>query len=164
MSDERHRRITVVLVLLSATVGCLIWFGATPVAPQAGVFADNDEVMTDYTTHLNSRVVVSGQVIDTDPLTIRAKSDIGDTIDLRVSNADSPPTEGDVLSVYGTLRQDQQIVAINTVVKPAGNYWRTRVLSALAGLWVLWRGLRHWKPDPRAVLIERQEHKEGSDA
>lgn len=157
MYDERHRRLAVTFVLLAAMVGCLIWFGAMPVAPEIGVFAGNEGTITDYGAHLDSRVVISGPVVHTDPLTIRAETGSGDMLHLRVTGADSQVAEGDVLSVYGVLRPDQEIAAINTVIKPMGSYWRTRVLSAIACLWVLWRGMRHWRPNIHAVLIERRE-------
>ncbi len=78
-------------------------------------------------------------------------------MDIQVTSVRRTLAEGDVLSVYGTLHPGQRIEAIETVRKPAGGYWRTRALSLLAGLWVLCRGLRHWRPDIRTMLIQRRD-------
>jgi hypothetical protein len=157
MSDGRQQRVALVAILLAGTLSCLVWFGATPIVPEAGVFPENDEVILNYDANVGDRVLLSGPVASKDPLIIHAETETGDTMALRVTNADPQLSEGDVLSVYGVLQPGQQVEAINTVVKPAGNYWRTRILSAFAGLWVLWRGLHHWRPNVRAVIIERRE-------
>jgi hypothetical protein len=151
----------VLIVLLIGTFACLVWFGSAPVAPKSGVYPGNDEVVLNYDANVGDRVIVSGPVVSKDPLIIRPETGTGKSIELRVTNAGPLPSESSVLSVYGVLQPDQQIEAINTVIKPAGNYWRTRIFSALAGLWVLRRGLRHWRPNVRAFIIE---YREDSDA
>ncbi|WP_135303753.1 hypothetical protein [Haloarcula amylovorans] len=152
-----YRRILGLILILGAVGCCLIWFGSLAPAPGLGVPADNEDVVPNPATFVGAPIAVDGPVIETTPLTIRLQSESGATLDLRVTGVNRPLSEGDVLSVYGTLESENQVSAINTVRKPAGNYWRTRVLSLLAGLWVLWRGLRYWRPNVQAVLIERRQ-------
>jgi len=157
MSDRHHHRVIILVILFAITFSCLVWFGATPVISEAGVFPGNDEVITDYESHLDSRVVMSGQIVETAPLTIRTETETGEEMSIRITGIETQFAEGNVLTVYGILQPKQEIVAISTVVKSAGSYWRARVLSAIAGLWVLWRGFRHWQPSIRAVLIKRRQ-------
>jgi len=157
MFKNVHIRASIFVLLSGTVLSCLVWFGAVPIAPENGIFPDNDDVIENHEKYTGDRVVVDGTIIATDPVTIRVRADSGTTIELQITEIDRDIVEDDVLSVYGTLQPDQQITAINTVVKPSDSYWRTRIFSAIAGLWVLWRGLRHWRPNVRDVLITRRE-------
>jgi len=146
------------VIFLLSTIGiCLILFGGAPIDPSAGVFPGNAEIVENYDEHIDSRVVISGPVVTVAPLTIEVSAETGETVTLRVSGVERGPAVGDVLSVYGTLQPDRRIESVETVRKPAENYWRTRALSLFAGLWVLWRGRKHWRPNVRAVLIEQRD-------
>lgn len=145
----------VVVVLAAIGVG-LVWFGTLPPAPESGAYPENSDVIGDYGRYVGDRVKLWGRVINTDPIRIRVITSSSESIVLRIKGINREVARGDVLSVYGTLRPDQQIETIGTVRKPQDSYWRARVLSALAGLWVLWRGLRAWQPSLARAVVEQR--------
>ncbi|WP_135366096.1 hypothetical protein [Halosimplex halophilum] len=162
MHRERAAYRAVVLVVL---VGCLgaaiVGFGSLGPHPDQGIPAGTGDVASGYDDYLGQQVHVYGTVVSTDPLQIRGESTLHGPVELTVDGYDGAAQEGDVLSVYGVLRPESTVEAIEVVRKPGGSYWRTRVLSAVAGLWVLMRLLRHWRIDllrlqarPRSRPIE----------
>ncbi|WP_276272963.1 hypothetical protein [Haloarcula litorea] len=156
MSERPRHRLLAVGILLAVIGLALVWFGSLPPAPEAGVYPENSDVVGDYDTYVGDEVGLWGPVVSSDPIRIRVTASSGASVVLTVEGVDREVARGDVLSVYGTLRPDQQVEAIETVRKPQDSYWRTRVISALAGLWVLWRGLRAWRPSLARAVIERR--------
>jgi hypothetical protein len=141
------------LVLVTAVVGCLVWFGTLQPAPGQGVTPDEDAVIEDYDAYVGDRVSVAGTVTSTDPLVIRLATDDGRSRLLTVDRARVDVATGDNLAVYGRLQPDSRIVAQNTVRKPGDTYLRTRLISAVAALWVLARALSHWKIRPSELRV-----------
>ncbi|WP_254279315.1 hypothetical protein [Haloarcula marina] len=122
-----------------------------------GIPPGDDDVVSSYETYVGERVLLSGPVANTDPVRVRITAANGDSMTVGVDGLETAVAVGDVVSVYGILEPDGRVSALETVKKPANNYVRTRVLSALAGLWVLWRGIRHWRPVPSASRIDRRD-------
>jgi len=149
-------RLLAFIALLVAVFGCLIWFGTLGPSPGAGSPPGNDDVVHAIEDYRGDRVLVNGPVVDVDPLTIRVVAQTGDALDFYVRDLDREIDDGDVLSVYGTLRSGTAIETIDAVHKRGGNYTRTRLLSLLAGLVVLVQGVRYWQPSVREFVIRRR--------
>ncbi|QLH81263.1 hypothetical protein [Halosimplex pelagicum] len=147
----QRKRVAYRAVALAVLIGCLgaamIGFGSLDTHPDKGVPPGNDEVAAAYGDYLGQRVHVYGTVVSVDPLRIRGETVLNGPVELTVDGYEESAQKGDVLSVYGVLRPENTVEATEVVRKPGGSYWRTRLLSAIAGLWVLIRLLRHWRID-----------------
>jgi len=141
------RRLVAVGALVCLGLMAGVYYGGQPPDPSLGAPPSSDELIANYGAYLDQAVVVTGAVTDTDPLTITATSQYGETIDLRLQHVGVQVMGGDYLSASGTVRPNNTIAATNTVKKPGSTYWRTRLLSLLAGLIVLGVALRHWQFD-----------------
>lgn len=152
-------RILVVFVLLAAIGGCLVWYGTLGPAPTAGVPPGDEDVLSSATEFVGEEVLVSGTVVETDPLTVEISAD-GHTGSVVIEQSTTMGVTGDTLVVYGDLVAEDRIAARSVVHKSAGDYRRTLVVSAVAGLWVLLRSLRHWRLEPRKLRVVRRTAKE----
>lgn len=136
------------LLLLIGCLGALVVdFGSLGPHPEQGIPPGTGEITSAYDDYLGQQVLVYGTVTSVDPLRIRGESLLHGPVELAITGYSGPVETGDTLSVHGVLRPEQTVEATEVVRKPGGTYWRTRVLSAVAGLWVLVRLLRHWRID-----------------
>lgn len=158
MMGDRRIRLVVLIGLLVALFGLLVWFGSLSPAPAAGAYPGEEELATDYEQFVGERVVVSGQIIATDPVTIQASYGAGETMTLRVTNVSEDGTAGDSLRVYGVAKPDGEIRALNAFTVP---WWGSQYavgVSALAGVWVFLRTINHWRVDTDDWALERRAH------
>jgi hypothetical protein len=156
MIDTARGRIAVVLLVLAVHILLFPVYAAQPVNPDAGVFPGNDDVIETPDRYVGDRVTVSGDVRQTEPLTISVDAK-GDTIRVTITDADASPASGDFLRVYGFLEGPQEISAIETLVVPSSGRWYAWTVSALAGLWVLARLLAHWRVDTDTLAFEPRD-------
>lgn len=148
-------RIALVVVLLGVLAGQFVWFGSDPPpAPARNLFGTNlDE---NYDSYVDERGVVDGTVVSTAPVVIAIDRDDTD-VRLTISGLDRQVSTGDRLRVYGVLRPDHEMDAIDTVVVPAWGLPYTYAVSAVSGLWVLSRTVRDWRFDVARLTLERRE-------
>jgi hypothetical protein len=102
---------------------------------------------------VGDRVVVGGTVIETDPLTIEAEPVPGEPIAFVVENTARTPDIGDALTVYGTLRSENRIRAIEQVHTEPWERQYMYLVSFLGGLWVLGRLCNGWRFDRESISI-----------
>lgn len=150
-------RTIAILSLLALLGGLCVWYGALAPAPALGDHPDEDQLATDADRYLGAQVTVSGRVVATDPVTIRAEVGADETMHLTITDLASTPTVGAQFRVYGIVEDHRTVRARNAVAVPRWGHWYTWSVSFLAGLWVLARILRHWRLDPTDWTLQPRE-------
>jgi hypothetical protein len=125
-------------------------------APGLGAPPDGTDLTEDAAAYVGQEVVVGGTVVIADPLTIEVTGGTGERARFRVAGVDRELRAGDRLYVQGVLESAGEIAVTAVVYTPTADFRRTFLLSALAALWVLGRGLRHWRPDWRRLVLRRR--------
>lgn len=163
-NSNLHRyvlRLAVVATVVVAVLASSVLFGSLPPAPESGVPPGTDELVTEYDMYVGTKVLTAGPVLSTDPIRIRVKSNYGETMVLRVEGVDRSVSPGDHLTIYGVLKEGNRITAVDTVRKPGWAYLLTRVISFVAGLWVLGRALLHWQFDASQFVFALRPNPSG---
>jgi len=156
MIDSASGRILAVWVLLCALAGLAVLHGTQPTNPDAGVYPDTEELVTDPDRYVGERVTAYGVVRDTDPLV--AVLEHGDrAVAYEVVDADVDAEPGDRFRVYGVLEAPGRVRAIEAFTVPPRGLWYAIGISFLAGLWVLARLVAHWTVDPRRLALHPRE-------
>lgn len=142
-------RAVLLVLLLGALFGLLVWHGSLEPDPSVWALPGAEELGDDYGSYLGERVTVWGQVVQTDPVVIAVHYDVDRVIRLRVVGLDDSlrVSNGDRLNVYGVVEPARKIRVVNVVRIPASGVWYTYAISLLAGLWVLGRLVLHWRVD-----------------
>ncbi|MFC5365320.1 hypothetical protein [Salinirubrum litoreum] len=150
-------RAFLVCVLLAVLFGACVAYGSVGPAPERNVYPDHRDIADDYDRYVGDRVVVSGEVVSTDPLVVSASDGQGAETEYRIVESDRSPAVGQSLWTFGVARPDSVIAANRGVVVPAYGSLYAYGASALAGGWVLGRVVRRWRLDPEAGLVRRDE-------
>lgn len=158
MRQSRWIRVAMLVLLLGALFGLMVWRGSLEPDPAVWALPGPEQLGTDYGRYLGDRVAVWGQVVRTDPVVIRAQYGVDRVIRLQLVGLDDSlqVTEGMRLNVYGVVEPDNTIRALNVVRIPAWGVTYTLSISFLAGLWVLGRIVRHWTVDTRDWTLRRR--------
>lgn len=143
------RRAVGLVALCCLSVTLLVWFGSLGPAPGVGAFPTGDALATDYGEHVGSEVVVTGPVIDRNPLTVATGLDR--SLRLQVVGYDGQPDPGTRLRLHGTALGGKRLQVSSGFAVPDRGLWYTWGISFLAGLWVIARLVRGWTID-RDVL------------
>lgn len=138
-------RALAVLVLLLVLAVLFVGHGATGYDPERNHYPDEEQLVEDYDAYVGERVDLSGEVVNEDPVVIDAGTPAGDSFELRIENVDEPVSEGERLSVFGTVEPDRTIEAERTLVREPWEITYMYGISLLAGLWVLARFVREWR-------------------
>lgn len=149
------------LVLVLGSV-CLLYGGQTAVQSGAAL-PQADDLGYDAERYVGTAVEVSGIVINTDPVVIGAQYNYyaagerhGGFFTLTLRGITIDLAERQVVQVYGVLESPDALAVQNLVVIPARNLLYMYAVSFVAGLWVLWRLLAHWRLDPASFAITKR--------
>lgn len=156
MLRSPRARAVLVLLVLGAQFGLLVWHGTLAPAPEVGDYPNSADLVADYDRYAGDRVAVSGAVVATGPVVVELRSG-GDSRRLTVRELSVPVERGDRLRVYGVADPDGTVRAINAFTVPRWGLWYTYAVSFLAGLWVLARLGRHWTVDRTALGLAPRE-------
>lgn len=138
------QRVALIAVLLVALTGLLVWYDTLDPDRADNNLPEASDVKDNPGTYVAERVSVGGTVVETDPLTIE---DEGLTFVIENAAADSKVEAGDRLRVHGTLDANNHIDVSTTIHSEPWEYYYMYVVSLVAGLWVLGRGLNRWTVD-----------------
>jgi len=157
MELSRPQRFGLICLLLTALFGLLILGGIDrPPAPELGAYPGADDIATQPDEYHNQRVSFGGDVVSTDPVIVEAVYETQHglaTIRLRITDLEPTVTDGDRLQIFGVLLDAETVRATNVVVVPRTDLWYAWSISAIAGLWVLGRLLRHWTIDTNSGAV-----------
>jgi len=142
MGGTLRWRVVTIVALLCLLAGLVVLSGAIEPDPAKGEYPGTDEIDEDPDAYVGDRVVVAGTVVETSPVTIEN----GDRTYV-LDNVDSAVAVDDELVVYGTLRAEDRIDAIETVGQEPWELQYMYLVSLLAGLWVLGRLVNRWTID-----------------
>jgi hypothetical protein len=149
------RRALLVCLLLVVLFGTFVAYGSLGPAPDRNVYPDTRDLADDYDRYVGDRVVVSGEVVSTDPLVVAATDGRGGEVKYRIVQTSKRPAVGEDLRVFGVARDGGVIAARDGFVVDDGGSVYAYGASALAGGWVLGRLVRRWRLDPEAGLVRR---------
>ncbi|MFP9191227.1 hypothetical protein ACLI4Q_06130 [Natrialbaceae archaeon A-CW1-1] len=154
MADSRVIRLLALGLLLGALVGLFIVSGTLEPAPEVNDYPNTDHLEESPHTLLNEQAGVSGLVVATDPVVIQLEN--GDEYVI-----EGAPTAdvGQGLSVFVTVHEPATDSTRGTLEAHDGvarDQWEITymyVVSIVAALWVIARGLHHWRLDGRRLAF-----------
>lgn len=153
MADRSGIRLLAVTALFVVLFGLFVLAGTVQPDPADRNYPSEADIAADGERYVGDRVVVGGTVIETDPLTIEAEPVPGELIAFVVENTARTPEIGDTLTVYGTLRAEHRIRAIEPIHREPWEMQYMYVVSFLGGLWVLGRLGNGWQFDRKSMSI-----------
>ncbi len=156
MFKDPKIRFTVIVFLIIILVSMFIWFGSLGPEPSNGAYPGKEELFEDYDDHVGEKVEVTGDVVDTDPLTIKIER-LDEEMKLQVTGTDIQSEGGDKLQVFGVLHEDHSIRAENAVRLPLGNYIYMYAVSIVAAIWISIRIITRWRWDGKEHRIEERD-------
>ena len=147
----------IILLLLGALGGLMVWYGSLNPAPGQWVFPGTEELGTNYGAYVGDRTTLVGTVTDTDPLRMQREYGTGEVLRVTVVGYEGTVSPGDRFAVYGIVQPEHQVRVLNAYAIPRGNYATMYLISFFAGLWALTRIVRGWRFDREAVALEPRE-------
>lgn len=162
-----HRgRILAGVVLVGLLLGCSVWAGATTGDLTDSAYPDETDVEPNPAAYVGDQVVLGGYVVDTNPVVIATRASgygrftLVDA-DARLRTGDAPLERGDRVTAFGTLADDSTLAVERTVTRDSAETRYMVVASALGGLWVVGRFVRHWRVDRTALAVAPRERSRG---
>jgi hypothetical protein len=146
MINSSRTRVALLALLLVSQASLLVWFGTVNQGPFVRELAGAGD------DPVGETVVVTGTVIDTNPVRVR--------ID-RVPRSESVAVRGvgqqvnvrDHIQVRGRVTGHRTVRANRAIVVPWWGQWYAWSISFLAGLWVLGRVGRQWTFDSKSLSL-----------
>ncbi|ELZ14090.1 hypothetical protein C477_21260 [Haloterrigena salina JCM 13891] len=154
-------------MLVGLLIGCLIWAGATVGDLTETQYPDETDVTPEPAAYVGDEVTLGGYVVDTDPVVIATRASGYGRFTLVDANAqlrtdDAPLERGDRVTAFGTLEDDSTLVVERTITRESTETRYMILASALGGLWVVGRFVRHWRIDRTALaFVPRERSRNG---
>lgn len=140
------RSLLIVGLLLALGIS-FVAYGTVDPNPAQNAYPGTDHVVSQPDEYVGEQVSLRGTVVGTDPIVVLADTGL-DRARITITNSDQMTvSEGDQLTVFGTLTTGTTIRAERTIVRAPWELTYMYVVSFLGGLLVLARLLRHWRPD-----------------
>lgn len=160
-------RILAGVVLVGLLAACSVWAGATTGDLTESRYPDETDVTSEPAAYVGDRVALGGYVVDTDPVVIATRASGYGRFTLVDANArlrtdDAPLERGDRVTAFGTLEDDSTLAVERALTRDPSETRYMFVASALGGLWVVGRFVRHWRVDRTGLAIVPRERSPGS--
>ena len=148
MLESPAIRLLTIALLVGGLFGLFVAHGTLEPAPDQHDYPGNAEVVADPDAYVGEQVLVSGPVVGTEPTVVALEGS-------EYVVADAPPAEaGQELWVFATVEADGTLTAHDGLARDQWESTYMYAISIVAVLWVLARGLRHWRIDLRRLTIE----------
>lgn len=156
MFKDPKIRFLVIVSLIVILVSMFIWFGSLEPEPKKGDYPGSEQLFEDYDDHVGEKVEVTGDVVNTDPLTIEIER-LEKEMRLEITDADISADKGDKLQVFGVLQEDHTIQAENAVRQPLVNYIYMYIISTVAAIWISIRIITRWRWNGEKHRVEERD-------
>ncbi|MWV40030.1 hypothetical protein [Natrialba sp. INN-245] len=166
MIDElsNHRgRLLLILLLLGALFGLLVWYGTQPsYQPELNDYPDEDQVAPNPDAYVGQLVTLEGEVTATDPVVLEVDHPEAPTVTILNANAalettDDPLEPGDELTAFGTLEETDTLDADRTITREPWEAYYMYVISFIGGIFALGHFVRHWRFDRMQLAFVPRE-------
>jgi hypothetical protein len=142
-------RLAAFVVLLVCLGGLLV--GAGTITPP---YPDEDRIGQHPDAYVGQSVMLGGTVVGTDPITIEADPETGESFQVTLQHVDESVAVGDEIVAFGTLEDDSTLTVERAVVRSPWEFTYMYLVSFIGGLWVLGRLATQWRIDgDRLVLL-----------
>ncbi|WP_226482760.1 hypothetical protein [Natrinema amylolyticum] len=137
--------------------------GSRAVEPLESGYPAEDDVTANREGYIGDRVVLSGTVVETDPIVIATRTGgdgrftVANAADTLQQSTASLETD-DRVTAFGTLEDESTLDADRTVTDDLWGSLYMGIVSLIGGCWVLARLVRGWRVDrDRLALVPRTE-------
>lgn len=151
-------RVLAIIILCSLLGSLLLLAGATGDEPMTHEYPNDVDVRQDRGSYVGEQVVLGGQVVETDPVVISTMASghgnftLAD-VDEHLENHDGPVEQGDQLTVFGTLEEEETLAVEQAIRGDSSGTRYMFAVSAVAILWVTARVARDWRFDPSTLAF-----------
>ncbi len=149
------KKISLIIFILVLLI-FFIWYGSIEPDPEKGHYPGEEEILQDYGEHVGRKVEVGGRVIEEEPLKIEIEYG-SEKIELQVVGEKEEANENDRITVYGTLHENNTIVAENVVVRGYWRYIYMYTVSVGAAVWVGVRLFKSWRWDSDSFSFQKRD-------
>lgn len=151
-------RVLTGVVLVGLLIACSIWAGATTGDLTDSEYPDETDVTPEPSAYVGEQVTLGGYVVGTNPIVIATRASGYGQFTLegandQLRNTDESLAEGDRVTAFGTLEDDSTLAVERTLTRAPSETRYMFVASALGGLWVVGRFVRHWRIDRTALAF-----------
>lgn len=151
-------RVLAAVVLLAVLGGLFVVAGTDAPNPAVHDYPDEEDIGPNPSQYVGQQVTVGGRVVATDPVVVEATYGTGETYQVTVTGVEESTSEGDYITVYGTLEDESSVAADRAILREPWEVWYMYVVSFLGGAWVLTRTVRRWRVDSsRMAVVPREE-------
>ncbi len=145
-------RILAGIFLVVLLTGSLVLAGTTTGDPLEGAYPDESDVTPTPEEYVGEQVILGGFVVDTDPVVIATRASghgqfVLVDVDTATGNIDDPLEINDRVNTFGTLEDDSTLAVERAITRETSESQYMYLVSALGGLWVVWRFINHWQFD-----------------
>lgn len=151
--DRPAIRGSIITILLLLIVGFLVWGGTMTPDPSLNNFPGGNEVGPNPERYVGDRVTLDGSVVSTDPVVIEVTYDLDATRRVTLHQFDESVEPGQRVTAFGFLTDRSTLTVERGLVQSSWERYVMYGISALAGLWVLTRLLRHWHLDVSTLTV-----------
>jgi hypothetical protein len=148
-------RVLMVVLLCGVYLALPVVFGAVPTSDDP--VPNHNQFLSTPDRYLGERIVLSGTVVDADPLRVKLAGPRGRPTVVTLTDCRCRPDPGDHLNAYGVVTDERSIRSLGAVVVPPWGRPYAYSTSALAGLWVLVRLVRGWRVDAGRWAFVRRD-------
>ncbi len=156
MFHDVRTRMIAIIIFLCILVGMFIWYGSLSPEPNFNHYPGDKEIINDYDSYTGEMVEVGGKVTSVSPLTIEVKYGT-ETMELVVTGVEEETSKGDRMTVFGTLQEDDTVIASRVVIRPYINFVYMYVVSFIAAFWLLYRIVSQWRWNRTKKAFEPRE-------
>lgn len=156
-----NRRLVLLVVPLLLVGQLLLGVGFSATYPDPShphYYPGSADLRQDYEAFVGDRVALTGTVVSVEPATVRAG---GLQLTLSPDGETATLEPGDRVELLGVAEAGRTVRPISVVRYPPDRLLRTYAISFVAGLLVLFRLLRHWRPDGRSLTLRPRRYADG---